>query len=61
VIDVALDAGPTYAWHREVIGSQAESIVAVIRAFAGSRPADVGAWPAGGRRPRPSLVTAGEA
>ena len=61
VIDVALDAGPTYAWHREVIGSQAESIVAVIRAFAGSGGADASGWPAGDRTTEPSLVTAGGA
>lgn len=59
VIDVALDAGPTYAWRREVIGSGAESIVAVIRAFAGSGGADARNQAAGSRTPRPPLVTAG--
>ena len=59
VIDVALGAGPTYAWRREVIGSGAESIVAMIRAFAGSDGADASGRVAGGRTPQPSLATAG--
>lgn len=61
VIDVALDAGPTYAWRREVIGSGAESIVTAIRAFAASGGSGASGLAAGGRTPGPVLVTAGGA
>jgi DNA-binding NarL/FixJ family response regulator len=61
VIDVALDAGPTYVWRREVIGSQAESIVSVIRAFAGPGGADASGRPLRNRTPQACLVTAGGA
>jgi DNA-binding NarL/FixJ family response regulator len=53
VIDVAMDAGPTYAWRREVIGSQPESIVGTIRGFARppTRPPASGPLDIGDHRP----------
>lgn len=61
VIDVALDAGPTYAWRREVIGSGAEAIVAVIRAFAEDGRATTAGPPRGREADSAVLVTAGGA
>ena len=59
VIDVALGTGPTYVWRREVVGPEPDSIVSVIRAFAGSGAADTSGRPVGPGRPHACLVTAG--